>query len=262
VKRQGADLVATAALAFVSALVIAALPGPDVLRTIFAVPLVAVLPGYSLTAALFAGRQIDWARRFLLTIGLSLSVSIVAGVVLNLFPFGLRSWSWTGALVIVTCAGCVVAAERRRGESAGPASPPARSIPQVRVRDLGVVLAALVVFGGAIAYGRTPLAAKNASGYSAVWLLPGFHGDRTTVRVGVTSAEKQARTYRLILRKGSKVIYQRRFALTPGGDFATVVKIGRRGPRSSMLVASLYLRDRPTSVYRVARLLVPKANTP
>lgn len=259
---RGIDLKATAALAFFSALVIIGLPGPHVLRTPFAVLLVALLPGYSLTAALFAGRQIDGARRLLLTIGLSLSVSALTGLVLNLFPFGLRSWSWTGALVIATWAGCIVAAERRGREPKGPIPKPAISIPQVRVRDVVVILAALVVFGGAIAYGRTPLAAKKASGYSAVWLLRGFHGDRTTVRVGVTSAEQQVRTYRLILRKGSKVIYERRFALAPGGNFAKVVKIGRPVPRGTELVASLYLRARPRAIYRAARLTLPRATNP
>jgi hypothetical protein len=132
----------------------------------------------------------------------------------------------------------------------------------MRLRDLRLSLAALVVFGGAIAFARTPLAANNVPGYSAVWLLPGSAGETTTVRMGVTSAEKQPRNYRLILRSGDTVVYRRRLALAPGGSFAAVVKLGSRRPAGATLVASLYLRDRPTSVYRLARLSMRRANTP
>jgi uncharacterized membrane protein len=256
------DLAATAALAVVSALVVIGVPGAHLLRTMFAVLLVVVLPGYSLTAALFAGLRIDWPRRVLLTFGLGLSVSIVVALVLNLFPSGLRSWTWALALLIATCSGCAIAAARRRRR--GPVNPavPTFSFPRVRLRDLCVALVALVVFGGAVAFARTPLAAKNAQGYSAVWLLPGAGGTTTRVRVGVTSAEQQARSYRLVLRIGSKIVYRRKLALAPGGNFATVVKLGGRQPRGAKLVASLYLRDRPNSIYRLARLSLSRAKTP
>jgi uncharacterized membrane protein len=52
-----------------------------------------VLPGYSLTAALFSGRHIDWPRRLLLVLGLGLSTSMMVALALDLFPSGLRSWT-------------------------------------------------------------------------------------------------------------------------------------------------------------------------
>jgi uncharacterized membrane protein len=256
------DLEATAALAAVSALVVLAVPGAHLLRAVFAALLVIGLPGYALTAALFAAPRIDLPRRLLLILGLGLSTAIVIALVLNSTPFGLRSWTWTVALLIVTCSGCAVAAERRRRLFPAPASIPTFSVPHVRLRDLIVVLVALGVFGGVIAFARTPLAAENALGYSAVWLLPGSHGGTTTVRVGVTSAEKRTTSYRLVLRMGRKIVYERELAnLAPGRNFTTVVRLSGR-PRSTTLEALLYRRGRPSSVYRLARLSLPQAKTP
>jgi uncharacterized membrane protein len=214
-----------------------------------------VLPGYALAAALFGGRRLDWSRGLLLTLGLGLSISIVVAVTLNLTSSGLRSWTWAGALLIVTWSGCVVAAERRRRAASEMSTLIAFSMPRIRLRDVSVLIAALAVFGGAIAFARSPLAADNALGYSAVWLLPGSHGQTSTVRVGVTSAEKQATSYRLVLRMGRTVVYDRRLSdVPPGGSFAAVVRLPGVRPRSTMLEALLYLRNRPGSVYRFARV--------
>jgi uncharacterized membrane protein len=260
-KRSWTDLAATAALAVVSALVVIALPGAHLLRAVFAVLLVVLLPGYSLTAALFAGRQLDWPRRLLLTLGLGLSASIVISLALNLFPSALRSWTWAVALLVATCTVCAFAAEQRRRIAPASRTESVISIPRLRFRDLGVALAALLLFGGAVAFARTPLAAKNVQGYSAVWLLPGARGKTTTVQVGVTSAEKQTRSYRLVLRVGSTVVYRRKLTLAPGGNFATVVKLGRRRAPVATVVASLYIRGRPTAVYRMAKLTLHRVKT-
>jgi uncharacterized membrane protein len=260
-KRDWTDLAATAALAVVSAFVVIALPGAHLLRAIFAVLLVVFLPGYSLTAALFAGRQLDWPRRLLLVLGLGLSASIVISLALNLFPSALRSWTWAVALLIATCSGCAFAAEQRRRIAPAVQTEPVISIPRLRRRDLSVAAAALLLFGGAVAFARTPLAAKNVQGYSAVWLLPGPRDKTTSVRVGVTSGEKQTRSYRLVLRAGSTVVYRRRLTLAPGGNYATVVKLGGRRAPVAVVVASLYLRERPTTLYRMAKLTLHRGKT-
>jgi uncharacterized membrane protein len=248
------DLEAVSTLAAVSVLIVLAVPGVHLVRAIFALLLVVVLPGYALTAALFGGRQIDWPRRLLLTLGLGLSIAIVVALVLNLTPFKLRSWTWAVALLIVICSGCVVAAERRRDAPAASRLT-SFSIPRIRVRDVSVLLAACFVFVGVIAFARTPLGAENALGYSAVWLRPGSHGQTSTVHVGVTSAEKQPTSYRLVLRIGKSIVYDRRLSdLPPGGSFSTRVRLPGGRKRGTRLEALLYLRSRPDAVYRFARL--------
>src|ERR1700737_2473899 len=89
----------------------AMLPGHSpVLDTALALPLVFVLPGYTLTEALFHKRSLDIVHRMLLSLGLSLAIDIPGGLLLNMFPFGLRSTSWSALLAVLTVvfAGLVV----------------------------------------------------------------------------------------------------------------------------------------------------------
>jgi uncharacterized membrane protein len=256
------DLEATIALAALSALVVIAAPG-HLLRAVFAVLLLVVLPGYSLMSALFPGRQLDWPRRLLLILGLGLSTSILLALLLNLtneVSFGgLRSWTWTLGLLIAVCSGCAVAGERRRRAGITGAGS-TFTIRRIRRGNLGVLFVALAIFSGAIAFARTPLAAKNALGYSAVWLLPATQGQTNAVRVGVTNGEQHAASYRLVLRIANKIVYSRRLQnLAPGENFAAGVKLNRsHRAGATLVVASLYLRDRPGSVYREATLSLPR----
>jgi uncharacterized membrane protein len=256
------DLKATVALAAVSVLVVIAVPGAHLIRTVFAVLLLLILPGYSLMVALFPDNPLDWTQRLLLTFGLGLSVPILLALVLNLtneLSFGgLREWTWTLGLLIVICTGCAIASERRQRAPIAAASP-AVTIRWIRRGDLGILLIALAIFGAAVAFARAPLAAKNALGYSAVWLLPGTQRQTNAVRVGVTSGEQHDTTYRLVLRIGEKIVFSRRLHnLAPGENFATVVKLHGSRPSRVTLVASLYLADRPGSVYREATLSLPR----
>ena len=250
--RRSADLVATAALATIGALVLIVVPGLLPLRIALALPLLLVLPGYSLTAALFPDRTIDWARRLLLSVALSLSLAVVIALVLNDTPFGLRSASWAGALVVVTWAASGIAAARRQPTTT---IEPIARLPRLRPRDAAFFLVAVCVLGGAVAFARTPLPAKNVQGYTALWLLPGSRGGTATVRVGVTSGELHPMSYRLLVRVGSRAAYRQRVELQPGDEFEDSVRIGpAASARRAPIEALLYRVDRPRSIYRVARL--------
>lgn len=60
------------------------------IRNILGLILVTVLPGYSLTRALFPRKQIDTVERMALSIGLSLSLVAITGLILNYTPWGIR----------------------------------------------------------------------------------------------------------------------------------------------------------------------------
>ncbi|HJJ80031.1 MAG TPA: DUF1616 domain-containing protein, partial [Methanocorpusculum sp.] len=61
------------------------------IRVIFTVPVILFIPGYVLIAALFPEKtSIDGIERFALSVGLSIAVVPLIGLVLNYTPFGIR----------------------------------------------------------------------------------------------------------------------------------------------------------------------------
>ena len=60
------------------------------------------LPGYSLIRALFGRRELDDIERFALSIGLSLALVPMAGLLLNYTPWGIRTAPVTFCLLALT----------------------------------------------------------------------------------------------------------------------------------------------------------------
>lgn len=84
------------------------------LRVLFALPFILFLPGYTLIAALFPGREeIDGIERLALSFGLSIAVAPLIGLVLNYTPWGIRLEPITVSLVLFTTAMTVIAHYRR-----------------------------------------------------------------------------------------------------------------------------------------------------
>src|SRR5258708_19924598 len=99
---RSTDIFAVVAITLVAA-VLALLVPPDIaLIRILTLPLVLVLPGYALTAALLPNRSLGVAERLMFSLGLSLAVVILGGLALNWTPFGLRAISWAVLLAGLT----------------------------------------------------------------------------------------------------------------------------------------------------------------
>ena len=95
-KPDNRDLLVVAAAAPVCAALALAVPVAPV-RILAAVPLCLVLPGYALTAAIFARREISGLQYSLLALALSLSTLVLGSLVLDLSPGGIRSGTWARA---------------------------------------------------------------------------------------------------------------------------------------------------------------------
>ncbi|HEU4783249.1 MAG TPA: DUF1616 domain-containing protein [Ktedonobacterales bacterium] len=80
---------------------------------VFGVLLALVLPGYALSAAVFRMRSVRTAERAALTLGISLSVAILGGLVLDALPGGLETQTWLFLLGGVTVTASVIALWRR-----------------------------------------------------------------------------------------------------------------------------------------------------
>ncbi len=88
------------------------------LRVIFSVPVILFIPGYVLIAALFPEKKfIDGIERFALSVGLSIAVVPLIGLVLNYTPYGIRLDPIVTSLVIFILAMMIITIYRRASVS-------------------------------------------------------------------------------------------------------------------------------------------------
>jgi len=110
-------LYAVLAVSFATVLVIYAVP-PDfpyvALRWVLGSVFVLFIPGYVAVEALFPkGRDLDSIERFALSVGLSLALVPLVGLLLNYTPWGIRLAPIVISLVILTVGLAVIAFSRR-----------------------------------------------------------------------------------------------------------------------------------------------------
>ena len=209
--QRNADLLAAAALAVVAALLalVAGIPTP--VRILVAIPVVFAAPGYTVTEALLPGRNRGPVERVLLAVTLSISVSVLGGLLLNLLPAGLTRTTQTLLLSVVTLAGAATAALRRaRVKSAGPAEPGEPSEPgeaaeprpvrrALRLSPAGIasLVLAIAVASAAIAIGVQTAQAHDTASFTQLWITA--NSSSTRAQVGVMNDEGAAQSYTLDL---------------------------------------------------------------
>jgi uncharacterized membrane protein len=220
-------VVALACLAFVAAL----LSAPVWLRAPLLVPLVLVLPGYALAAILFPLRTISPAERGVYSVGLSIAIAAIGGLVIQLVV-GLDRDIWAAFLALVTIAAGVRGlrgGERERMTFSLTKMP--RSLPIAGA----VFLAAAVIAGMAIASAGDGLRDAQAKiHFTDFWLLPGGGGPRTEhVSVGLRSHEGRTDHYTVRLSREGLPLTTESLTLRAGEQWErsfAVTKIRRRAP--------------------------------
>jgi hypothetical protein len=239
--RDHGDLEAAVLGAALCAVLALALPF-EPLRMLLAAPLCLFLPGYAISAAIFAARPIQRRQFLLFSVGLSLAVLALGTLVLNYLPGGIRSGSWAVLLFLVVLGCSRGAALRRPARAPAPVS---WALPRP-----SPIQAALVAGGGlaatvAVVLAFTPLTATNATGFTEMWIHP-LAGDNG-VRIGVGSAERDDSSYRLVVNFGGTREVTRRFGLEPGQR--QVLALGESAAASSLIpvpvTATLYKEDSP-----------------
>jgi uncharacterized membrane protein len=107
------DLLWVAVAALVGALTVIVKPPIPLVRVALTLPLVMVLPGYALVAAIFPRRLPRFAERWLMAVVLSLATVAAFGLILNWTAHGIAEPSWLILLPGVTWGACLIAAVRR-----------------------------------------------------------------------------------------------------------------------------------------------------
>lgn len=251
------DLERVSIAAVVCALVAALVP-LEAVRVLAAVPLTLFLPGYAVIAVAFGSNELALPKRLTLSVAVSLMVLALGAFFLNIFPFGIRTASWAVLLPLIVIAASRGAALRRQPPGEGTAS---KGAPLPRPQPLGIAITvlALVIATAAVVIAQKPLPAKDAVGFSALWMLPADKSEEA-VAVGVISNEHDPLAYRLEVRLGNQS-KSYRIALDPGEERAFEFDVPPKPGGRTHVVASLYKENSPQKVYRRVTSWLPRQKT-
>jgi uncharacterized membrane protein len=253
------DLELCAIAAVVCALVAALVPW-EIVRIVAALPLTLFLPGYAIVAVAFGSSELALPKRMMLSVGISLMVLVLGALVLNVFPFGIRTASWAVLLPLVVLAACRGAALRREKPRQRRERPPADRF-RPSLGSVALIAAAVVLAGAALVLAQKPLPAKNAEGFTVLWMLPADAREDAVV-VGVESDKQDPASYRLEVTVGGESRPREyRVQLDPGEERTFEVEVPPRSGGRTRVVASLYRKSEPQRLYRRVTSWLPRQKT-
>jgi len=225
----------------------------DAVALVFAAPLALFLPGYSITAAAFARRNLEWPRFLLFSIALSLATLVLGSLLLN-YAGGIHPLSWAVLLLLVVLGACRGAALRRGDSGTAPRWPRLR-LPRL---ETAMLLAAGAATVAALVLGFSTVPAEDAIGYSQLWVLPAAGSGGSEAQVGVRSQEQASVAFDLRVRLGTQRVVRRSFTLAPGETRLLRLRAPPGSTGTVPVIATLLRHNRPFSVYRrVKGSLIP-----
>jgi len=250
--RRSSDLIVVMLLTVLDITLLIPDDGQKPIKTLAVLPMILVLPGYALTAALFVRRKLDPALLLLLSVGLSLVLTIWFGLLANFTAFGIQSTWWKLAYAdFILIAALIALIRRNRARTERWLD---LSFLRMKVRS-GVILA--VAFS--IVLLALILARRGSSqigpGFTQFSMVP---ADSQKVRIGIQNFEKQHVAYKVDLLIGTLVVYEfPRIELDPNGKWEITIPILNDWiAPGNILDATLYRLDNPSAVYRHVSLFL------
>ncbi len=220
--------------------------------------LVFILPGYTISVALFP--EILWSNmeRIVFTLGLSFVSSILGGIFLYYVSVPLRGDTWSLFLGLMVLSTGIIGIyrrsrlskfpTRRRGSDTIPVVYKFVYPPPFHIFMYG--LSAIIILG-AIVYSRKIAETQPATEIVQLWILPGDLIDIPSVEIGVMSNEFAPYEFSLWLERDGYVIQSwPQLALEPGKEWRVTVQLDENLPGTGPLDVYLYLKDQPDLPYR------------
>ena len=225
----------------------------SVMRIILSLPLIFVLPGYTLSEALFHKRSRNASERILFSLGLSLAIDILSGLFLNILPVGLQARSWTTLLGLLTLVFSLLAAFLRRGVPVSGARPLRGRFGIYPGILFGLAIVVAILSVAYAAFGATH---QQYPGFTQLWILPEIStGKSCAVRLGVRSFESTSERYRLTMTaNGDSIEAWPALTLGPQQEWFHLVPITPGIAKNIIVKAQLYRLDKPEAVYRTVNL--------
>src|SRR2546421_7905264 len=243
---------------------------PLLVGVLLAIPLVFILPGYTLTRAFFRrqpedplsassnglilqprlkiGQPFGAVDLMVFSLGLSLVIDVVTGLLLNLIPVGLQWQSWTFSLGLVTIVFALLAYVRDKSAHVQGKSAHVWHIPLKEYALLGsaLVVVALALWLATI---RPP---QSQSGFTQFWMLSSTQANHScAVLIGMHSFESAPATYRIqVMSNGTQSALWPSIMLTTQQEWDRVVPVTPAAGGSTVVDAQLYRLDQPGVIYR------------
>ncbi len=207
---------------------------PLVIGIILALPLIFILPGYTLTQTLFRER-----------------LPAPDPFALNVLSIGLQALSWTLSLGLITTVFALLAGVLRRKDSVKGAR-----IPKPRITMYECILFGLAILVATLAVWSSivrPLEEPQPS-FTQFWMLPAKNTS-CAVLIGVHSFESTSVTYRVVMTiNGAQATTWPSVVLAPQAEWNRSVSIKPGTTDNIYIEARLYRADKPEAVYRNVHL--------
>ncbi len=244
--RKNLDLFVVLLLTIIGSVVATTSFAGGIIRVMFTLLLVLVLPGYALTEALFAKRSMDLPEKLAFYLGLSLAVGVISGLILNLTPWGLQTGSWVILLDGLTVGAACVAMVRRR------------DVPAMRQISLRLSFRQGILFGLAVAIAGAALAVASlgvvrqpTQAFTQFWILPVEAANENTVELGISNMETVDVNYRVEILVGGIVLNAwDPVTLQHGEKWVVEYTLPQKQSETELVEAILYRLDSPDKIYR------------
>ena len=246
--RKAFDLVICSALAAVAMTLALFAPEIGSARALVALPLVLFVPGYALVAAAFPAGRLGTIERLLFSLGASLAVAALAGLLLHWTALGLRPAAWAVALGNITLVASLIALVRRWRQPAGDTGQRSAGMTLAQGGLLGL---AVLLVAGAVVIARDGAIQQRATGFTQLWVLPDSAAQADSVRLGVSNREPGEIGYRMLVTASGTIIGSwPRITLGPGEQWEATLALPTAQPAAATVEVLLYRLDVPETAYR------------
>lgn len=212
----------------------------------FGVLMVLFLPGYTITRALLP--ELDDAMRLLLSLGVSISLTVLGGLVLHFTPWGITTSSWAVWQSTFTLLGCLCAWACRRRPATGRPVPPRMSLPLVIS-----LLTSLALTVTAVWLARES-AFRAGTAFTQFWAVPSLADGQPALQIGIYNQEKETVAYQVYMESRGRILEQWSGIVLDSGQTWETVLILDSLPQSPLRIL-LFRADDPDRIYRMVRVV-------
>jgi uncharacterized membrane protein len=213
----------------------------------FGILLVLFIPGYAIISAILP--KVGSEKTLLLSLGVSISLSAVGGLILNLTPWGLTVITQSLWLSSISIIGIIFAWHRRKTLDHNFEM----GVPSLRKNNLIIfgVAGLFLLVSVLMAYTSSKQAETT---FTQLWAIPGVSEEGNyQIQIGIRNEEKQSETYNLYIEvDGRNLDEWAAIPLQSGNEWTTVYQLS--GKPSRPIRISLYRISDIQNVYRWLRI--------